>query len=39
MGTQARSIPTSQWQYKAGFTPDRPETDEVEEHNEELWKD
>jgi hypothetical protein len=39
MGTQARSIPTSQWQYKAGFMPDRPETDEDEEPNEELWED
>jgi len=39
MGTQARTIPTSQWQYKAGFTPDRPETDEDEEPNEEPWED
>jgi len=37
MGTQARSIPTSQWQYKAGFTSDKPDTDEEEEPNEELW--
>jgi len=39
MGTQARSIPTSQWQFKAGFTSDKPETDENEEPNEELWED
>ena len=38
MGTQARSIPTSQWQFKAGFTSDKPETDEDEELNEE-WED
>jgi hypothetical protein len=37
MGTQARSIPTSQWQYKAGFTSERPDTDEDDEPNEELW--
>jgi len=36
-GTQAGSIPTSQWQYKAGFTSDKPDTDEEEEPNEELW--
>jgi len=39
MGTQARSIQTSQWQIKAGFTSDRPETDEDEELNEESWED
>jgi hypothetical protein len=39
MGTQARSIPTSQWQYKAGFTSERPDTDEDEEPNEEPWED
>ncbi len=39
MGTQARSIPTSQWQFKAGFTSDKPEVDEDEELNEELWED
>jgi hypothetical protein len=39
MGTQARSIPTSQWQFKEGFTSDRPETDEDEEPNEETWED
>jgi hypothetical protein len=38
MGTQARSIPTSQWQYKAGFTSEKPDTDEDEEPNEELWE-
>jgi hypothetical protein len=37
MGTQARSIPTSQWQYKAGFTSDKPDTDEEDEPNTELW--
>ena len=37
MGTQARS--TSQWQFKAGLTSDKPETDEDEELNEELWED
>jgi hypothetical protein len=37
MGTQARSIPTSQWQYKAGFTSERPDADEDDESNEELW--
>jgi hypothetical protein len=37
MGTQARSIPTSQWQYKAGFTSDRPDTDGEDGANEELW--
>jgi transposase InsO family protein len=39
MGTQARSIPTSQWQYKAGFTSEKPDTDEEEEPNEEEWED
>jgi len=39
MGTQARSIPTSQWRFKAGFTSDKPETDEDEELNEESWED
>jgi len=37
MGTQARSIPTSQWQYKAGLTSDKPDTDGEDEPNEELW--
>jgi len=39
MGTQARSIPTSQWQFKAGVTTDKPEMDEDEVLNEELWED
>jgi len=39
MGTQARSIPTSQWQFKAGFTSERPNTDVDKEPNEELWED
>ncbi len=39
MGTQARSIPTSQWQYKAGFTSENPDTNEDEEPSEELWED
>jgi hypothetical protein len=30
-GTQARSIPTSQWQYKAGLTSEKPELDEEEQ--------
>jgi len=37
MGTQARSIPTSQWQYKAGLTSDKPNTDGEDEPNKELW--
>ena len=39
MGTQARSIPTSQWQFKAGLTSDKPETNEDKELDEELWED
>ncbi len=39
MGTQARSVPTSQWQFKAGFTSDKPEVNEDEELNEGLWED
>jgi hypothetical protein len=39
MGTQARSIPTSQWQFKAGFMSEKPDTDKDEEPNEELWED
>jgi len=35
MGTQARSTPTSQWQYKAGFTSDRPDTEVEDEPIEE----
>jgi hypothetical protein len=38
-GTQARSIPTSQWQYKAGFTTYKPDINEEEEPKEELWDD
>jgi hypothetical protein len=34
-GTQARSIPTSQWQYKSGLTNEKPELDEEEEALEE----
>ncbi len=30
-GTQARSIPTSQWQYKSGLTGERPELNEEEQ--------
>jgi len=36
-GTQARSIPTSQWQYKAGLTSEKPELDEEEQTYESLW--
>jgi hypothetical protein len=39
MGTQARSIPTSQWQFKAGFTSDKPDISEKDEPSEELWDD
>jgi hypothetical protein len=39
MGTQARSIPTSQWQFKAGFTTDKPDVSEEDEPSEELWDD
>jgi hypothetical protein len=39
MGTQARSIPTSQWQFKAGFTSDKADIDEEDEPIEELWDD
>jgi hypothetical protein len=39
MGTQARSIPTSQWQFKAGFTSDKPDISEEDEPYEELWDD
>jgi hypothetical protein len=31
MGTQARSIPTSQWQFKADFTSDKPDINEEDE--------
>jgi hypothetical protein len=36
-GTQARSIPTSQWQYKAGLTNEKPDLDEEEQTHESLW--
>jgi hypothetical protein len=36
-GTQARSIPTSQWQYKAGLTSEKPELDEEEQTYEDTW--
>jgi hypothetical protein len=36
-GTQARSIPTSQWQYKAGLTSEKPELDEEEQTYENSW--
>jgi len=39
MGTQARSIPTSQWQFKAGFASDKPDINEEDEPSEELWDD
>jgi len=39
VGTQARSIPTSQWLYKAGFTSEKPDTDEDEEPSKELWEE
>jgi len=31
MGTQARSRPTSQWQFKADFTSDKPDINEEDE--------
>jgi hypothetical protein len=36
-GTQARSIPTSQWQYKAGLSSEKPELTEDEQAYEDLW--
>jgi hypothetical protein len=39
IGTQARSIPTSQWQYKAGLTNEKPELDEEEQTYENLWEE
>jgi len=36
-GTQARSIPTSQWQYKAGLSSEKPELTEEEQAYEDLW--
>jgi hypothetical protein len=37
MGAQARSIPTSQWQYKAGLSSEKPELTEEEQACEDLW--
>jgi len=37
-GTQARSIPISQWQFKAGFTNEKPKTDTEEEAKDE-WEE
>jgi hypothetical protein len=36
-GTQARSIPTSQWQYKAGLSSEKPDLTEEEQTYEDLW--
>jgi hypothetical protein len=36
-GTQARSIPTSQWQYKVGLTTEKPELDEKEQTYKNSW--
>jgi hypothetical protein len=36
-GTQARSVPTSQWQYKAGLTTEKPELDEEEQTDQGTW--
>jgi len=36
-GTQARSIPMSQWQYKAGLSSEKPELTEEERAYEDLW--
>ena len=37
-GTQVRSIPTSQWQYKAGLVSGTPELDEEEQRMEDEWE-
>jgi hypothetical protein len=37
--TQARSIPTSQWQYKAGLVEGKPELSEDEQMREEQWEE
>jgi hypothetical protein len=37
IGTQARSVPTSQWQYKAGLTTEKPELDEEEQTFQNTW--
>ncbi len=34
-GTQSRSIPSSQWQYKAGLTMDKPRVEDVEVQSDE----
>jgi hypothetical protein len=36
-GTQARSIPTSQWQYKSGLTGERPKLGEDEQESKSQW--
>jgi hypothetical protein len=36
-GTQARSVPTSQWQYKAGLTNEKPELDKEEQVSQDTW--
>jgi hypothetical protein len=36
-GTQERSIPTSQWQYKAGLSSGKPELTEEEQAYEDMW--
>ncbi len=36
-GTQARSVPTSQWQYKAELTTAKPELDEEEQTDQGTW--
>jgi len=37
IGTQARSVPASQWQYKAGLTAEKPELDEEEQTYQDTW--
>jgi hypothetical protein len=37
-GTQVRSIPTSQWQYKAGLVSGTPKLDEEEQRMEDEWE-
>jgi hypothetical protein len=34
--TQARSIPTSQWQFKAGLTSEKPSSEKIYIMNEKL---
>jgi len=36
-GTQGRSIPISQWQFKAGFTSEKPKPD-IEEEAKDEWE-